>query len=73
MEIEDFIYQSDSDSFLDTTDDFHDDGQLKPDDSLIALNLALKEVEIKENVSNLYINLACLSDCLFVFNKRQNG
>ena len=26
-----------------------------------------------DNNDNLYINLACLSVCLFVSNKRQNG
>lgn len=43
------IFQSDdeSDAFLSTTDDFYDDGQLQPDESLIAFNLSLKEVTDK--------------------------
>ena len=44
------IFQSEdeNDDFLATTDDFHDDGKLNEDESLVAFNLSLKEATVEK-------------------------
>jgi len=47
------IFQSEdeNDDFLATTDDFHDDGKLNEDESLVAFNLSLKEATVEKEDS----------------------